>query len=185
MNGERIVLGSGKCYVTEFTGTVPENSVIETEANLLGLIQGGATLEYGPDFYDAEDDLGLAQKAILIKEEVSLKTGIMTWCANTLDKLCATGRVAEDSSKKTRTIKIGGLGHYNGKSYLIRFVHLDAVDGDIRLTIVGSNRAGFSLVFTKDKETVIDAEFKAQALDNEGTKVIYEETIPGSGTSEL
>lgn len=180
MDEERIVLGSGKCYIDEFTGEIPENNAIETDAKLLGLIQGGATLDYKPEFYDAEDDLGLARKTILTKEEASLKTGIMTWCAKTLARLCSTARVTEDSSKNTRTIKIGGLNHYDGKKYLIRFVQHDATDGDIRVTVVGSNQAGFSLAFTKDKETVIDAEFKAQALDSEGTKIICEMSKPST-----
>ena len=39
--------------------------------------------------------------------------------------------------------------------------------------IVGQNQAGFSLAFAKDKETVIDAEFKALAQDDEGTLIKY------------
>ena len=39
--------------------------------------------------------------------------------------------------------------------------------------IVGNNQAGFSLAFAKDKETVIDAEFKALAQDKEGTLITY------------
>ncbi|MGI5857572.1 MAG: hypothetical protein ACOX64_14125, partial [Candidatus Merdivicinus sp.] len=56
-DGEKIVLGSGLVYITEYSGTIPEDSVIETDENLMGLIQGGATLEYKPEFYTAEDDL--------------------------------------------------------------------------------------------------------------------------------
>ena len=57
-------------------------------------------------------------------------------------------------------------------------MHEDKADGDIRVTIVGNNQAGFSLAFAKDKETVIDAEFKAMPLDTDGTKIIYEEELP-------
>ena len=52
-------------------------------------------------------------------------------------------------------------GNATGKKYVIHFVHKDETDGDIRVTIVGNNQAGFSFAFAKDKETVIDAEFKA------------------------
>jgi hypothetical protein len=176
-NGKRIVLGSGKLYAVEFTGTIPEDATIETEDNLLGLIQGGATLEYKPEFYEAVDDLELVSKTILTKEETTLKSGIMTWCGNTLKRLCSTARVKDTSGK--RTVKIGGVANQDGKSYLIRFVHEDAEDGNIRITIVGKNEAGFSFTFAKDKETVIDAEFKAKPLDSEGTKIIYtEDTEP-------
>ena len=174
--GEKIVLGSGKLYTTEFTGEIPNDATIEAEGNLLGLIQGGATLEYKPTFYEAEDDLGIKKKVILTKEEVTFKSGIMTWNGKTLKKLSSTAIVTEASGK--RTVKIGGIGKQDGKKHILRFVHEDKVDGDIKVTIVGTNQAGFSLAFQKDKETVIDAEYKAQPLDTEGTLIIYEEEIP-------
>ena len=173
---EKIVLGSGKLYVTEFANTIPEDSVLETKENILGYIQGGATLSYTPSFYEAKDDLGLVVKKMLTDEEVVLKSGIMTWNGKTLEKLCGTARVTEAGS--TRTVKIGGVANYNGKKYVIRFVHEDEVDGDIRLTIVGSNEAGFEMAFAKDKETVVNVEFKAMGgLDTEGTLVEYKEEI--------
>ncbi|WP_300380076.1 hypothetical protein [Clostridium sp.] len=175
--GEKIVLGSGKLYTMIFeAGVIPTDIIIETDANLLGLIQGGATLEYKPKFYEANDDLGIVSKVILTEEEVTMKSGIMTWCGKTLDKLCSTARVVEAAGK--RTVKIGGVGNQDGKQYVIWFVHKDTIDGDIRVTIVGNNQAGFSFKFLKDKETVIDTEFKAMPLDKEGTKIIYEEDIP-------
>ena len=172
---ERITLGSGNLYYKEFTGEIPENETIETEQNRLGYISGGATLEYKPTYYEAKDDLGIVVKTILTEEEVILKSGIMTFNGRTLEVLCETGRVTEDSSKHIRTVKIGGPGNANGKSYIIHFVHKDPVDGDIRITIVGKNQAGFSLAFAKDKETVIDAEFKALQQDSEGTLIKYQE----------
>jgi len=174
--GEKIVLGSGKLYVAVFAGTIPEDTTLEVETNLLGLIQGGATLEYKPKFYEATDDLGLVSKVILTDEDVTMKSGVLTWCGKTLAKLCSTARVTEAAGK--RTVKIGGLGNQDGKQYVIRFVHEDAADGDIRITIVGNNQAGFSFKFLKDKETVVDAEFKAAPMDKEGTKIIYEEEVP-------
>lgn len=174
---ERVVLGSGKLYILEFTGDIPEHAVVEVDANLIGLIKGGASLEYKPEFVTAEDDLGLVKKVILTKEEAKLKSGIMTWCGNTLKKLCSTARVTEDTEKKLRTVKIGGVDNQDGKSYLIRFVHQDKADGDVRISIVGRNQAGFNLSFTKEKETVIDAEFDAIPLDEEGTLILYEEEI--------
>lgn len=173
---EKIVLGSGKLYIDEFNTTLPEDAAIEVEAKLLGYIQGGASLSYKPSFYEAKDDLGIVSKKIITDEEATLKSGIMTWNGNTLKKLSSTARVTTDVENKTRTVKIGGMGNYDGKKYVIHFVHKDAVDGDTRITIVGSNEAGFELAFAKDKETVINAEFKAQPHDAEGTLILYTET---------
>ena len=76
-----------------------------------------------------------------------------------------------------RTTKIGGVGNDNGKSYLLRFVHEDNVDGDVRLTIVGKNTSGFTLTFATDNETVIDAQFTALPNDKDGTLIILDEEI--------
>lgn len=172
-NTEKIVLGSGKMYVTEFTGELPTDTALEVQDNLIGWIQGGATLQYTPTFYEAKDDLGMVSKKFLTEEEVILRSGIMTWNGQTIAKLTATSRVTE--SNGTRTVKIGGIGNYDGKQYVIHFVHEDKQDGDIRITIVGSNEAGFEMSFAKDQETVINAEFKAQPQDNEGTLILYKE----------
>lgn len=176
---ERIPLGSGKLYCTEYAKgkPIPDDATIETEDNLLGWIQGGASLEYKPKFYEATDDLGYVKKTIITDEDVTLKSGVLTWNGNTLMRVSSTARVTESGGK--RTVKIGGLSNYSNQLYVIRFVHSDKEEGDIRITVVGNNQAGFTLKFAKDKETVVDAEFKAAPLDKEGTLVIYEESILG------
>ena len=181
---DRIVLGSGKLYVTEATKatgggyTIPADSTLETAANLIGYIQGGATLEYTPEFYEAKDDLGYVYKKYLTEEEAILKSGIMTWNGDTLTKLTATGRKDTTASTQSKNVfKIGGIGNFNNTQYVIRFVHEDDVDGDIRITIVGSNESGFEMAFAKDAETVINAEFKAVPNDTAGTLIIYEEEV--------
>ena len=188
MNKESIVLGSGDLYCTDFLGTdkaIPADEEIEKEENRLGYIKGGAKIEYKPEFYEAKDDMGKASKVITTEEEVTLKSGIMTWCGTTIEKLCQTARVTEKNGK--RIVKVGGMGNATGKKYLLRFVHKDTEDGNIRITIVGNNQAGFVIAFAKDTETVIDAEFKAQPMDKEGTLILYEEDMdkeePGGGAS--
>ena len=113
---EKIVLGSGKTYTSEFdeTAGIPDDATLETEENLLGLIQGGATLEYVPTYYKAKDDLGLVNKEIITDEEATLKSGIMTWCGNTLEKLCSTAKVTTTGNR--RVVKIGGLVNITGKN---------------------------------------------------------------------
>lgn len=184
-NTEKIVLGSGKLYVTEFVAgeAMPDDATLEVQNNLIGWIQGGATLTYTPTFYEAKDDLGMVSKKFLTEEEAILSSGIMTWNGATIAKLSATARV-DETKAGIRTVKIGGIGNYDGKQYVIRFTHEDKVDGDIRITIVGSNEAGFEMSFAKDQETVINAEFKAQPQDNEGTLILYQEedkSVTGAG----
>ena len=55
--------------------------------------------------------------------------------------------------------------------------HTDKKDGDIWILIVGKNKAGFSLSFIKDKETIIDAEIICEPQDDEGTLIQYIEEI--------
>lgn len=169
----KITLGSGKLFITEFTGAIPENDVIETEENRIGWIKGGAELSYTPEFYTAEDDLGKVKKRTIQSEEVILKSGIMTWNGDTLTKLTNTGSsITENGLRKT---KIGGTGNYDGKSYVIHFLHEDKIDGNVRVTIVGQNTSGFTMAYAKDSETVIDAEFNALPSDENGTLVIIQE----------
>jgi hypothetical protein len=172
-NSKRITLGSGKLYLIPYAETIPEVETICVDENLLGLIKGGATLEYAPTFYEAKDDLGLVVKTIITEETATLKSGILTFNGNTLEKLCDTGRVTEDKIKQLRTIKIGGIDNAKGDKYIICFHHADPIDGDIWVVIVGQNQAGFSLAFAKDAETVIDAEFKCLSQDAEGTLIKY------------
>lgn len=170
-----IMLGSGKLYCMEYTGEMPEHEAIETDANLLGAISGGASIDYKASFYTAKDDSGSYVKKILTDEEVTLKSGVLTWKAETLAKICSTAKVTE--TETTRTVNIGGMDSYSDKSYILRFVHEENGVPDIRLTINGTNEAGFGLSFTKNKETVLDAEFKALPLNKKGTLVIYEEVL--------
>lgn len=172
---KRITLGSGKLYLVTFSDTLPDTDTICVLDNLLGYIKGGATLEYTPTFYEAKDDLGYCVKTIITEEEAILKSGILTFNGNTLDKLCDTARVTEDASKKLRIVKFGGVGNAKRAKYVICFHHEDKIDGDIWVMIVGNNQSGFSLAFAKDAETVIDAEFKALAQDDEGTLIKYVE----------
>lgn len=169
-----ITLGSGDLMIKEYTTEMPTYKDF-TEDDLLGRIQGGASLEYKGTWYDAKDDTGKAVKTIITEEEATLKTGVITWNGNTLQRLCSTAKVTEDNG--VRIVKIGGIGNYDGKSYALCFHHTDKIDGDIWLLIRGVNQAGFSLAFAKDKETVIDAEYKCLPQDDAGTLIQYIEEI--------
>lgn len=173
-----IVLGSGDLYTMAYAaGTeVPDSATIETEANRLGHIQGGATLEYTPTFYTAKDDFGRVTKTIITEEAVKLKSGVITWDISVLENISNTSVVITDSTNRKKTMKLGGSGRYDGLARVFHFVHKDKVDGDLRVTVVGTNQAGFSLAFVKDKETIVNIEIVAQPMDADGTLVVLEET---------
>lgn len=168
-----ITLGSGDLMIKEYADTMPAHTEFNAETDLLGHIQGGATLEYSGEWYDAKDDTGKVVKTIITEEEATLKSGILTWNAETLEKLVSTARVTNEGG--LRIAKIGGVGNHNGKSYALCFHHKDKVDGDVWIVVRGVNQAGFSIAFAKDKETVIDAEFKCLPQDDEGTLIQYVE----------
>lgn len=172
---KKFVLGSGELYVVPFTGTLPENATIEADSNRLGLISGGATLEYKPTFYTVQDDLGLVKEEILTAEEVTLKSGLLVPDMSFVERAAPTARSTTASSVKTT--KLGGLKNADGKKYIVRFVHVSAADPDyaLRVTIVGVNRSGFSLGMLKDKEVVVDHEFGATPMDSAGTLVQFDE----------
>lgn len=171
-----ITLGSGDLMIKEYDGAaMPAYTDFKVDTDLLGRIQGGCTLEYSGEWYEAKDDTGKVVKTIITEEEATLKSGIITWNGKTLEKLCSTARVEDKGG--IRTVKIGGVGNYNGKSYALCFHHTDKVDGDVWVVVRAVNQGGFSLAFAKDKETVIDAEFKCLPQDDEGTLIQYIEEI--------
>lgn len=175
---KRIVLGSGKLHVVQFTGQtqIADAAAVQalcTDDTVLGYISGGASLAYTPTFYTATDDLGYVTKTIITEEEVTLTSGVMTFNGNTLATLSSTARVTEDATSKLRTVRIGGIGNASNTRYAIIFHHEDDQDGDIWVCIVGNNQNGFTLAFAKDQETVIDAEFRALAQDDNGTLIMY------------
>lgn len=174
-DAEIITLGSGDLMIKEYEGALPEYTDFNIETDLLGRIQGGATLEYKGTWYEAKDDTGKAVKTIITDEEAVLKSGVITWNGKTLIKLCATGRVTEAAG--IRTVKIGGVGNQDNKSYALCFHHTDKVDGDVWIVIRAVNQGGLSIAFVKDKETVINAEFKCLPQDDEGTLIQYVEEI--------
>ena len=172
---EQIILGSGDLYVTDFTGTIPEDTVIEVEENLIGRIKGGASLEYKPTEYEVADDAYKVIKRFVISEETTFKSGVLTWNLAVLNKLIAAGTYSDDETGK-RTLKFGGNGARVMKEFLVHFVHTEQDGNKFTITLVGTASNGFSLAFAPDKETVIDAEFKAKGHDASGTQVIMTES---------
>lgn len=175
MDKNSIILGSGQLYVAEYTEEtgIPADEVIEAESNSMGRIQGGASLDYKPTVYEVKDDTHYVVKRFITGEDVTFKSGVLTWDMQNLERLAgACEYIADDGGKVT--LKIGGRGANGLKPYVIRFVHTNGTK-KLRVTLVGTAANGFSLAFNPDKETVIDAEFKAVSSDDKGTLVIVSE----------
>lgn len=170
---KQIILGSGDLYVTEYNDDIPEHAEIELEANLLGRIKGGASVEYKPSEHTVADDSGAVEETFITAEDVTFKSGVLTWNIATLNKLTAASVLSEAAG--TRTLAIGGRAGRRVTKYLIRFVHTKSDGKKIRATLVGTASSGFTLAFAPDKETVVDAQFKGVSHNTSGHKLILEE----------
>lgn len=177
-NSDEIILGSGELYVCEFTGdAIPEDSVIETDANRAGNIKGGAKLEYSTSSQTVKSDNGRVKKTIITEETVKFVTGLITWTKTWVQALIATARVDEASKTNHRVFKLGGLNNQSKKKYLYRFVHTRDDGRKIRLTVTGKNTGTISLAFDPENATTVDAEITADTLDSEGTLVIFDDEL--------
>ena len=172
---ENITLGSGKAYIMEYSGTMPEVTAICVDENLLGRIKGGAELSYTEETYEEKDDLGFVSKIVTTSEEAVLKLGLLTWNGETLKYLADRCEVTEAEGK--RTIHIGGAGNAQGKEWVICFAHEDKKGGNLWVLIRGKNTVGMTLTFAVDAGTVMEPEFKALPQDTDGTLIaLIEET---------
>gem|GEM_PF-294842 len=169
-----IRIGSADIYVTKWTGTVPENSVLERDENMIGRTKNGATFNYSAEWYSAESDDGKAKRRKLKAETASLSYGNITPNSETIEVLVATARRGNIENGIRRT-KLGGITNDKGEKYLIRAVHRDPVYGDIRITGVGVNTGGWEQLFN-DSEQTINSTFEFDPeLEDDGTLVYYDE----------
>lgn len=172
---KNITLGSGRPYIMEYSGEMPTPADICVPANLLGYVQGGASLEYTVETHDEKDDLGYVSKNVITGEELLLKLGLLTWNGDTLQNLVDRCTVTEEEGK--RTIKIGGAGNAQGKEWVLCFHHEDKKDGDLWILIRGNNTAGLTLTLAADAGTKLEPEFKALPQDDDGTLAVLIEDI--------
>lgn len=107
-------------------------------------------------------------------DEYTLSTGIMTINASVLEKTLSTVNVSENTERGTKELKLGGVSHYKEQRYIFLFVNEDK---DVRIMLLGSNEAGLTLQFMKDKETVINQKIVGEPFPD-GYKTIIELGIP-------
>lgn len=184
----RIAMGSCDIYMTEFTGStfadIPEDSVLETAANLIGRTKDGATFSYNTTSYTAKSDDGIAQRTEITEQTVTLAFGLITWNGNTIQKIIPTAVVVvqaiEGSEKKRRRTTGKSIGNADGKVYVVRAVHKDKVKGDVKYTIIGKNLEGFSAAYKPGAETTITPTITAEPDGNGDLFIIDEYDVEGT-----
>lgn len=156
---DEILLGAGEVYMMRFNGTeLPEEATIEAEANNVGHCSGGFTVNYKPTKYDVINQYEKIVKSFITKEEISAKTGVLSWQLENLS-LLSTGEFTIDKVKKQRKLLFTGKGK-NLETVLFRFVHEKENGKKIRFTMIGQGGSGFALEFAS-KEVTVDAELTA------------------------
>ncbi|MGG7077381.1 hypothetical protein [Clostridium sardiniense] len=152
-----ILVGAGELYMYEFTGeAIPSDAEIETDEHNVGHCNSGFSIDYKPKKYDVKNQYGRIVKSFITDEELTAKTGIISWDLNKL-ALLSTAKITEDAEKKKRTLTFGGGGSL--KNVLVRFVH-EENGKHLRFTMIGQGGNGFGLDFA-DKEVSINAEIQA------------------------
>lgn len=156
---DEIVLGAGEMYLYEFNGTeLPTDEEIETDDHNVGHCSGGFTIDYKPTKYEVLNQFEKVVRSFITKEEITAKTGILTWRLKNLSML-STAEYKEDKGTKKRTLLFTGKGK-SLKTVLMRFVHEKENGKKIRFTMIGQGGSGFALAF-ENKELTIDAEISA------------------------
>lgn len=176
---QRVVLGAGKWYIAPYTSGALDMETAEEEDNLLGYTQGGATITFTPETYTIEDDIGMVRKTFQTKATAEMKTGLLTFTADSLAAMLSVGQVAQTpasaSARGKTTLKLGG-GKSALKKFSVVFVYEDDETGfKTRIGMVATNTAPLELVFAKDAETVVDVTFTAESNGVDDTIIVIEE----------
>lgn len=154
-----ILVGAADVFMCEFTGTeLPEDSDIETADNSVGHCSSGFTVNYKPTKYDIKNHHGSTVKSYVTEEEISAKTGIMSW---DLEKVSMLSTAEHSVDKENKVKKLLFTGNAKAlKTVLMRAVHVKENGKKLRFTMIGQGGSGFALAF-ENKEVTVDAELTA------------------------
>lgn len=156
---DTILLGGGAVYIMPIEGvtSIPDDSVIETAANNVGWCESGAKIQYKPKLADIYNQYDQLVKRFITRENLTFKTGILTWNLENLSKLSNANFIPATENNLERRVVFTGTGALN--TVLLRFVYIKENGKAIRFTMVGQGGNGFGLDFS-DKATSIDAEIQ-------------------------
>lgn len=179
---DEIVMGAGEVYMMIFEGgEIPAHETVEVEANNVGHCQGGFSIDYKPEVYDVKNQYNKIVRRFIIGEEITTKTGILTWDLKRLEML-STAKYVTDKAKSVRKLVFGGENPL--ATVLIRFVHTKENGKKIRWTTIAQGGNGFSLEFSGEKELTIDAEL-ASIEKNRGWLGEFEEELTADEAAAL
>lgn len=151
-----ILLGAGEVYLYAYNGTeLPANGTIETDAHNVGHCAGGFSIAYKPTKYEVKNQYGRTVKSFVTKENITVKTGILSWDLERL-ALLSTAKLRESDGMRTLTFGEGTAL----STVLVRFVHQKSDGKKIRFTMIGQGGSGFSFTFG-EKAVTVDAELDA------------------------
>ncbi|MEH6957218.1 hypothetical protein [Neobacillus drentensis] len=170
------LLGSGDLFIGNVSYTATEEDISAALTNV-GAISGGAALSYKPSFTDVKSANRGTIASFKSDEEMTFKSGILTWDLKNIEKLSAA-YYSEDIATGTRKVGIGGMK--NIPVNYLRFVHTKPDGKTLTVNMFKAQaQSGFELTFDSEKETVLDAEFKLLAVTgkNDGNLVDIIEEI--------
>lgn len=161
---EEIILGACDVFMYEFNGTaIPSDAEIETDAHCVGHTSGGASVEYKPTKYDVTNSYGKTVRSFITKEEITVKTGLLSWRLENV-ALLSSAKITQPEANDEAPIKkltFGGGDDSKLNTVLVRFRHLKKDTGKyLRFTCVAQGGNGFTMAFS-DTEMSIDAELGA------------------------
>lgn len=154
-----ILLGGGNVYLTPVTGltSMPSDSDLELEKYNVGWCESGFKINYKPKTSEVYNQFDQLVRTFITREEISVKTGILTWNLKNLSLLSNATMIPATQSNMQNTVVFTGGGELN--TVLLRFVYTKPNGKKIRFTMIGQGGSGFSMDFG-DKATSVNAEIK-------------------------
>lgn len=154
-----IILGGGAVYIMPVTGitAIPADTDIEVAQYNVGWCEGGFKVNYKPKTTEVYNQFEQLVKTFITREELSVKTGILTWNLKNLALLSNATMIPATQNNLTNTVVFTGSGEL--QTVLLRFVYTKENGKKIRFTMVGQGGSGFGMDFG-DKATSVNAEIK-------------------------
>ena len=192
-----IPLGSGDLYGATVPSTLPATdaewvaliSTVCVDANMMGKVKSGASIEYSGTTHVEKCDDNSVVKIITVEEDASLKPGLIAWNSEILNKVIDRSKITSHTSgtgttaKNYRICKLGGKGNEQDQDFVLIFHHIDTRDGDTWTILKGRNTAPITFKYAPDAGSMLEPTFTATPLDSDGTLIVFiEELDDGAST---